>query len=75
MAFISYNELWESEFDNIFSKRDELQDMNNNHLKLEVHNTYKEHEKIKTNFEAVNDENVINKSFSDEKLLKINGSS
>ena len=30
-------------------------------------------EKITTNFEAVNDEDVINKSFLDEKLLKING--
>ena len=39
MAYISYNKLWESEFDGIVSKRDKLQDINN--LKLEVHDAYK----------------------------------
>ena len=73
MAYISYNRLWESEFDGIVSKRDKLQDSNINQLKLEVHDTYKKVEKITTNFEAVNDEDVINKGFLDEKLLKING--
>ena len=73
MIYISYNKLWESEFDGIVSKRDKLQDLNINQLKLEVHDTYKKDEKITTNFEAVNNEDVINKSFLDEKLLKING--
>ena len=73
MAYISYNRLWESEFDGIVSKRDKLQDSNINELKLEVHDTYKKDEKITTNFDAVNDEDVINKGFLDEKLLKING--
>ena len=73
MAYISYNKLWESEFDGIVSKRDKLQDLNINQLKLEVHDTYKKDEKITTNFEPVNNEDVINKSFLDEKLLKING--
>ena len=73
MAYISYNKLWESEFDGIVSKRDKLQDLNINQLKLEVHDTYKKVEKITTNFEAVNDEDVINKSFLDEKLKKIDG--
>ena len=73
MAYISYNKLWESEFDGIVSKRDKLQDSNINELKLEVHDTYKKDEKITTNFDAVNDEDVINKGFLDEKLLKING--
>ena len=68
MAYISYNKLWESEFDGIVSKRDKLQDLNINQLKLEVHDTYKKNEKITTNFEAVNNEDVINKSFVDEKL-------
>ena len=27
MAYISYNKLWESEFDGIVSKRDKLQDL------------------------------------------------
>ena len=73
MAYISYNKVWESEFDCIVSKRDKLQDRNINQLKLEVHDTYKKDEKITTNFEPVNDEDVMNKSFLDEKLLKING--
>ena len=45
MAYISYNNLWESEFDGIVSKRDKLQDLNINQLKLEVHDTYKKDEK------------------------------
>ena len=73
MAYISYNKLWESEFDGIASKRDKLQDQNINQIKLEVHDTYEKGEKITTNFEAVNNEDVINKSSLDEKLLKING--
>ena len=48
MAYISYNKLWEGEFDNIVSKRDKLQDMNTNQLKLEVHDTYKKDEKLTT---------------------------
>ena len=73
MAYISYNKLWESEFDGIVSKRDKLQDSNINQLKLEVHDTYKKDEKITTTFEAVNDEDVINKGYLDDKLIKING--
>ena len=73
MAYISYNKSWESEFDGIVSKRDKLQDLNINQLKLEVHDTYRKIEKITTNFEPVNNEDVINKSFLDDKLLKING--
>ena len=41
MAYISYNNLWESEFDNVLSKRDKLQDLNINQIKLEVDDTYK----------------------------------
>ena len=73
MAYISYNKLWESEFDGIVSKRDKLQDLNINQLKLEVHDTYKKDEKITTNFEAVDNEDVINKGHLDSKLLKIDG--
>ena len=32
--------MWESEFDNIVSKRYELQDLKINQLKLELHDTY-----------------------------------
>ena len=72
MAYISYNKLWESEFDGIVSKRDKIQDLNINQLKLEVHDSYKKDEKITTNFEAVDDEDVI-KGYLDTKLLKIDG--
>ena len=73
MAYISYNKLWESEFDGIVSKRDKLQDLNINNLKLEVHDTYKKDEKITTNFEPIDNSDVINKSYLDSKLLKIDG--
>ena len=73
MAYISYNRLWESEVDGIVSKRDKLQDSNINQLKLEVHDTYKKDEKITTNFEPVNNSDVINKGYLDKKPEKING--
>ena len=56
-----------------FSKRDKLQDLNINQLKLEVHDTYKKDEKITTNFEPIENSDVLNKRYIDEKLLKING--
>ena len=73
MASKSYKKLWESEFDGIVSKRDKLQDLNINQLKLEVHNTYKKDEKITTNFEPVDDSDVMNKAYLDEKLIEIDG--
>ena len=73
MAYISYNKLWESEFDGIVSKRDKLQDLNINQLKLEVHDTYKKDEKLTTNLESVDNSGVINKGYLDSKLLKIDG--
>ena len=73
VAYVSYKKLWESKFDNIVSKRDRLQNLNNIQLKLEVHDTNKKDDKIRTNFNAIDDKGVINKSFLDEKFLKING--
>ena len=73
MAYILYNILWDSEFDSIVSERDKLQDLDINQLKLEGHDTYKKDEKLTTNFEAVDNEDVINKGYLDSKLLKING--
>ena len=67
MAFFSYNELWESGFDGIVSKRDKIQDLYNNQLKLEVYDSFKKDEKITTTFVAVNDEDVINKAHPDKK--------
>ena len=73
MAYISYNKLWESEFDGIVSKRDKLQDLNINSLKLEVHDAYKKDEKLTTNFKPTDNLDVINKGYLDKKLLNING--
>ena len=73
MAYISYNKLWESEFDGIVSRRDKLQDLNINNLKLEVLDTYKKDEKLTTNFEPIDNSDVINKGYLDSKLLKIDG--
>ena len=73
MAYISYIEIWESEFDGIVSKRDKLQDLTFNQLKLEVHDNYKKDEKITTNFEPADNEDVINKAYLVSKLLKIDG--
>ena len=66
MADISYNNLWESQFDNIVSKRDKLQDLNVNQSKLEVLDTFKEDE-------PTDNTDVLNKAYLDEKLLKIKG--
>ena len=57
--------MWESEIDNIVSERDKLQDMIFNQLKLDVHDTYKKEERITTNFEASNAEDVIDKAHLD----------
>ena len=75
MAYISCNNLWKSDFENIVFQKDKLQDLNINQLKLERHDTYKKDEKLKTNFEPTDDSDVINKAHLDEKLLKINGHS
>ena len=65
MAHSSYNKLWESEFDGIVSKRDKLQDLNIIQLKLEVHETFKKDEKITSNFELIDNSDVINKGYLD----------
>ena len=73
MAFISYNKLWESEFENVVSKKDKVQDMNNNQLKLEVPDAYKKDEKTTSDSEPADDSDVIDKGFLDKKLIKIIG--
>ena len=70
MAYISYNKALESKFDNIVSERDKLRYITNNQLKLQVHDTRKIDEKTTTNFKAVNDEDVINKAYLDEKFFE-----
>ena len=63
MAYFNYNKLWESEFDGIVPKRDKLQDLNINQLKLEVHDTYNIDEKLSTKIEASSPEDVVNRFF------------
>ena len=41
-----YTKVLEIEFDNIVSKRDKLQDMNINQLKLEIHDTFEKDGKL-----------------------------
>ena len=73
MAYTSYNKLWQIEFDNIVSAKGIMQDINLNHIKLEVYDTYKKGEKMTTNFEAPNIEDVIKKVYLDRNVSRIEG--
>ena len=73
MSYSSYNKLWESEFDGIVSERDKLKVLNINQLKLEVHGNYKKDEKITKNFELVNNDDVINKTYLEQTLSNTDG--
>ena len=42
-------------------------------MKLEVHDIYKKDEKVSTNFEPIDNTDVINKGYLDSKLLKKDG--
>ena len=66
MAYVSYDESWEREFDNIVSTKDKMQDVTFNQLKLKVTETYKKDEKTRTNFNSSNDEDAPNKAYADE---------
>ena len=67
MAYIRYKRLWESKFDNIVCKKKEkLQGLNINQLKLQAHDAYHIDKKLTTKFEAMNDEDVTNKVFLHE---------
>ena len=72
-AYISYNKAWENEVDYIVFKKDKVQYLKINQLKLQVHNTYKKDETITTSFEPVKYSNIINKGCLDEELFKLNG--
>ena len=50
-----------------------MQDLNVNQSKLEVHDTYEKDEKITKNIEPVNNQNVINKVYLDQKWSKLDG--
>ena len=42
-------------------------------MKLQVHDTYEKDEKITTDVEPTNNEDVLNKAYPDEKLIKMMG--
>ena len=71
MAHFSYQKLWRSEFYNNVSAKDGLQDINLDRSKLEKNDSYKKGEKVTTNIETSNDEDVINKVYLDKKLSKV----
>ena len=62
--------MWESEFDNIVSKKDKVQGFYINQLKLEIRDNNNEDEKITTKFEASNPEDVLNTAYLDKKIIK-----
>ena len=62
--------MFESEVDNILSRGDKLQDLIINKVNFNVHDTYEKGEKLTTNFEPVNDEDAIKKTYLDEQLKK-----
>ena len=72
MAYISYKKSWESKFDQSVCRRNKLQDLNNNHLKFQVNESYKKDEKRTTKFESIINEDVLRKAYLDEKLSKRN---
>ena len=59
MAYISYDELSISDFDNNVSAKDRMQDIKFNQSKLKVIDTYMKDEKITTKFERCNDKDVV----------------
>ena len=67
MAYIKFKKLWESEFDTIICRKDKVQDIKFNQLKLKVNDTYTKDKGITTIFQPSNDENVINKAFVEKK--------
>ena len=73
MAYIIYNETWESEFDNIVFKRNRVQNTNLNQLKLKLNDTFRKVEKLSRNFETTDDTGVKIKTYLDKKLSKIEG--
>ena len=62
---------WESEFDNVISKKNKTQDFKPNQIKLEVQDTFKKDEKITTNFDPQKNEDVINKAYLGIQLSKM----
>ena len=74
MAYLSYFKLWGSETDNIVSKRDKLWEKLShrndviNQLRVKVYDIVKKDEKPTTNFEPVSRDDVINKTYLDDRV-------
>ena len=65
--------LWRFNFYHNVSAKDRVQDNNRNQSKFKVNDSYEEDEKYKTNFEASNPKDVINKPYLDTKRWKLKG--
>ena len=61
MEYISYDNLWRSEIYNKVSPKDRMQDINLN-KKLRLNDTYTKDEKLTKKIEAVNAEEIENKT-------------
>ena len=70
MAHISFDKLWRGEFYINVSAKYRMQGINFNQLQLKVNDSLKKDEKITTNFEPSDDEDVIYKNYLDTKLSK-----
>ena len=65
MAFMSCDKLCSSKFYNNVSSEIRLQDEKLQALNVNLNKTYKKHEKVRSNYESSNDENVVNAAFLD----------
>ena len=71
MAFLIYDKLSKSEFYNIVSAKNGVQNTNLSQLEFKVNDTYKKDEKITTTFESSKPEDVIAKAYLDTELSKV----
>ena len=72
MTYNCFNKLSESEFDNIVSRKNAVQDLNINQLELQVHDAY-QNEKLTTTFKDLYQSDDIYTAYLDKKLSKIDG--
>ena len=73
MVYISYNNLEESEFDNILSSKNRVKDDKKFEIKLKVNDAFNEDGTKTTKFEASIPEDVRKETFLDNNSLKIKG--
>ena len=71
MAFISNDELWRSVVYNNVSAKDRFQKSTFNQLKLKLNHIYKKTEKLTSNFEPDNYEDVVNKCYLGTEISKV----